>query len=258
MILEVKDTGTGIPEDELPRIFERFRRVRAARSRTHEGTGIGLALVQELVRLHGGTIRAESRLGQGTTVTVTIPRSAAHLSAEPAQTARDPGSRTPFVEEALRWLPSPADPSAPAADAGPRARILVADDNADMRSYMVSLLGRTWDVRAVADGTAALLAARGAPPDLVLSDVMMPGLDGAELLRALRADERTRSIPMILISARAGEEATIEGWEAGADDYLVKPFSARELVARVRTSLSRAGLRRDVEEKQQARAAAEE
>jgi PAS domain S-box-containing protein len=267
-VLVVRDTGIGIPQEELPHVFERFHRVRGAHARTHEGTGIGLSLVQELVRFHGGTIRAESEVGRGTTFTVTIPRGKAHLPAErvgaPRALASTAIGAEPFVEEALRWLPGgPTDPEpveirsdlgvdggAPGEEAGPRARILVVDDNADMRAYVASLLGRVWNVTAVADGAAALRAVRDDPPDLVLSDVMMPGLNGFELLRALREDERTKTIPIILLSARAGEEATIEGLEAGADDYLVKPFSARQIVARARTALSLSRLRRELEEKQ--------
>jgi signal transduction histidine kinase len=226
--------------------------------------------------LHGGTIVAASTLGIGTTFTVTIPRGTAHLAPETIRAARSlsgapitsegaemsprspPISAAPFVEEARRWLPSDggAGTTAPLAPASAerRARILVVDDNADMRDYLASLLGLTWEVTAVADGDEALRAIRREPPDLVLSDVMMPGLDGFQLLRAIRDDPRTRALPMILLSARAGEEATVEGLRTGADDYLVKPFSARELVARVQAALYRAELRRE----QEARAAAEE
>jgi signal transduction histidine kinase len=129
----------------------------------------------------------------------------------------------------------------------PEARVLLADDNADMRAYVRRILGTRWSVEAAADGVAALAAARRSPPDLVVADVMMPGLDGFALLRALRAEPATRGVPVILLSARAGEEARVEGLEAGADDYLVKPFSARELVARVATHLQVALLRRAAE-----------
>ncbi|HVC81003.1 MAG TPA: ATP-binding protein [Chloroflexota bacterium] len=246
--LEVRDTGTGIPAGELPHLFERFHRIRGARARTHEGTGIGLALVREMTRLHGGTILVASTLGEGSMFTVTLPTGTAHLPDHQLGLARaEPlrlGNAAPYVEEAWRWLPEREGDeqgppsigplvvdSQPALD--PTARILLADDNADMRAYVGRLLGARYTVEAVADGATALASARERPPDLVLTDIMMPGLDGFGLLRELRADPRTASIPVILLSARAGEEARLEGLEAGADDYLVKPFSARELTATV-------------------------
>jgi DNA-binding response OmpR family regulator len=127
------------------------------------------------------------------------------------------------------------------------SRILVADDNADMRAYLGRILGERWAVETHADGVSALAAARARLPDLVLSDVMMPGLDGFGLLKALRAEESTRHVPVVLLSARAGEEARIEGLERGADDYLVKPFSARELVARIGSQLTLSAARREAE-----------
>ena len=123
--------------------------------------------------------------------------------------------------------------------------MLLADDNTDMRGYIHRLLSDHYEVEAVADGSAALNAAMRNPPDLILTDIMMPTLDGFGLLRALRADPRTQSIPVIFLSARAGEESKVEGMEAGADDYLVKPFSARELMARVSAHLQIARVRRE-------------
>lgn len=254
--LSVRDTGTGIPAAEIPRLFERFHRVQGAQGRSFEGSGIGLALVQELVRLHGGEVRVSSLLGQGTTFTVRIPTGAAHLPTDrmiSAQRAATPGSRGDmFVQEALRWLPQ-GEPAGQLPEDGlpaervprpvPSGRILLADDNADMRAYVHRLLSPLYDVVMAEDGVAALRQALEEPVDLVLSDVMMPGLDGFELLRALRADERTRELPVLLLSARAGEEARIEGMAAGADDYLVKPFSARELLARVGAHLDIAQVR---------------
>ncbi|HSU83774.1 MAG TPA: ATP-binding protein, partial [Thermoanaerobaculia bacterium] len=223
-VLAVRDTGTGVPADQIPLLFERFHRVPGARSRTHEGTGIGLSLVQELVRLHGGEVAVESAAGGGSTFTVAIPFGSAHLPpdrlappGEPASTAVGPAA---FVEEALRWSPDGAPEEPPAPERG-TARILLADDNADMRDYVTRLLRGRWTVETAADGAAALERARETLPDLILSDVMMPGLDGYQLLQALRADERTRGIPVIFLSARAGEEARVEGLSAGADDYLV-------------------------------------
>ncbi len=249
-VLEVTDTGIGIPNHELPRVFERFHRVEGTVGRTQEGSGIGLALVQELVKLHGGTISADSRLGRGTTFRVRVPLGTAHLPADrikvPSTMASTAIGARAFVEEALRWMPDAASPSglrgidedaeSVAADrfaptAG--ARILLADDNADMRGYVRDLLCPIYKVEAVCDGEQALASARRERPDLILSDIMMPRLNGLELLKALRADQTLRDVPVILLSARAGEEARVEGLDAGADDYLVKPFSARELLARL-------------------------
>jgi signal transduction histidine kinase len=262
--LSVTDTGSGIAEDHLPHIFERFHRLEGVRARTHEGTGIGLALVQELVKLHGGSVRVTSVAGQGSTFTVTMPKGTAHLPAERIGAKPQLGSTAlaagHYVEEAMRWLPdgvvaptydgstamAKLSQSVPADN--PRPKILWADDNADMRDYVSRLLGTRYEVEAVSDGEAALAAVRRRVPNLILADVMMPRLNGFELLRALRADERTRSIPVILLSARAGEESRVEGMQTGADDYLVKPFSARELLARVNAHLNMALLRAEGEQ----------
>jgi len=264
--LSVSDTGVGIPEADMPRMFQRFHRVKHTRARTHEGTGIGLALVQELTRLHGGTVGVTSQEGRGTRFVVSVRTGTAHLAPEriavPRQLASTAVGAMPFVEEALRWLPSADDSSAdeqatigeieqlPLVAVGDpsRARVLIVDDNADMRDYLGRILGQAYDVTAAADGEAALEQIRIRPPDLVLTDVMMPNLDGFGLLSAIRGDETSRSIPVILLSARAGEEARIEGLNVGADDYIVKPFSARELIARVTSQLALSHLRRDTEQ----------
>lgn len=258
--LRVQDSGVGIPPEAIPRLFERFHRVPNTRSRTHEGTGIGLALVQELVRLHGGFIRVESRLGKGSTFIVSIPFGHNHLSSSQLSGTRSSVSTAlgakPYVEEALRWLPDDqresgdiisehellAVPCPPNSETGSRTRILIADDNADMRQYLARLLGEHYQVESAPDGQVALEMARLHPPNLILSDVMMPLLDGFQLLSAIRADERTRRIPVVLLSARAGEESRVEGLQSGADDYLIKPFSARELLARVSARLEIARL----------------
>ena len=265
--LVVADSGVGIPEQEIPRIFERFHRIEGQRGRTLEGSGIGLALVNELVRQHGGTIAIESHIDIGTSARVVIPFGRDHLAAE--YVSGDLGRTTPestaaaFVEEALRWLPdmatgdsvalgaSSALASAGADEASRETtlhRIVLADDNADMRDYMARLLRVHYDVETVSDGEAAFRAVQARRPDLVLSDVMMPRLDGFGLLSAIRADATLRDLPVILVSARAGDEERIEGLDAGADDYLVKPFSARELLARVRSNLEMARVRRQAEE----------
>jgi PAS domain S-box-containing protein len=261
--LSVRDTGTGIPPEDLPHLFERFYRVKGALGRTFEGSGIGLSLVQELVKLHGGTVRVTSQINCGSTFTVAIPFGKDHLPADRLDASSTLESTTTrgesYVQEVLRWLPdtellsdrvplsafllTPASSAHPPADAPPLPRVLLADDNADMRDYLRSQLRGRYDVQTVADGAAALQSARERRPDLILSDVMMPRLDGFGLLQALRADETLKSVPVILVSARAGEEASIEGLQSGADDYLVKPFSAHELVARVESHLAMARVR---------------
>ncbi|HET6577021.1 MAG TPA: ATP-binding protein [Gemmatimonadales bacterium] len=243
--LDVRDTGAGIPADELPRIFERFHRVREPHGRSLEGTGIGLSLVQDLVKLHGGTIEVASIPAEGSTFRVTLQTGSGHLPSDQLRPrSRAAGAIGPaaYVEEALRWLPAEAPVSGRQG-----ARIVLADDNADMREYVVRLLGEGWRVEAVADGRQALDAVRRERPDLVISDVMMPGLDGFALLAAIRADPDTRSVPVILLSARAGEESRVDGLRAGADDYLVKPFAARELLARIESMLTLARVRREAE-----------
>ncbi|HET7307500.1 MAG TPA: ATP-binding protein [Gammaproteobacteria bacterium] len=255
-VLTVADTGVGIPEEELPRVFDRFHRVQTTHGRSHEGTGIGLALVRELVDQHRGSVTAASRLGAGSTFTVCIPGGTDHLPAEHVEHQSRPFSSAavaPFVEEARRWSAadsrdadseSVSSGAAGASGGKATARILLIDDNADLRRYVAGILRRHFsNVETAADGAAAIAAIRAEPPDLVLSDVMMPGLDGFALVRELRADEHTRAVPVVLLSARAGEEATVEGLESGADDYLIKPFSARELLARVHTQLDMARLR---------------
>jgi signal transduction histidine kinase/FixJ family two-component response regulator len=259
----VRDTGVGIPATELPQLFERFHRVKGMRARTHEGSGIGLALVRELVALHGGTIHAESEESVGTAFFVRLPAGSAHLPAEhvraPTTFAATALGAALFVEEAGRWLPGGATHEAAAerhdlsaetpAGLGSAApiRIVLADDNADMREYLRRLLSAQYTIEAVANGTQALAAIRRQRPDLLVTDVMMPELDGFALLRALRADPATVTLPVMLLSARAGEEATVEGLEAGADDYLVKPFSAREVLSRVAARLEIARTRAEAE-----------
>ena len=255
--LTIRDTGVGIPKEELPRLFERFHRIEGQRSRSFEGSGIGLALVHELVRQHGGAIDVKSRVGSGTSFTVTIPFGTEHLPLDrvgvssPAPTAQIRASA--FVEEALRWLPdsntsdegSLEIAAAAGGAAKSRPRVLLADDNADVRAYLTRILKDAYEVSTAANGREALEAIRRLQPDLLLSDVMMPDLDGIGLVRELRSDPSFRDLPVILLSARAGEEARVESLEAGADAYLIKPFSARELVAHVGANLALARLRRE-------------
>jgi signal transduction histidine kinase len=261
--LSVEDTGLGIPEEQQPKIFQRFHRIEGVYGRTHEGTGIGLALVQELVKLHGGSIRLASYVGKGSEFIVSIPKGRPDLAVDdPQRMLKSTGvSASAYVDEALSWLPETGSKAVPvavfAADSvqAPHVqtttgRILLADDNADMRAYVRRLLGESYEVQAVSNGAEALAAIRSKSPDLVLTDGMMPVLDGVGLVRELRADESTSTIPVILLSARAGEDARIEGLQAGADDYIVKPFTARELLARVGAHLALSRLRREAAERE--------
>ncbi|GEJ57937.1 ATP-binding response regulator [Anaeromyxobacter diazotrophicus] len=262
--LTVRDTGVGIPAAELPRVFDRFYRVERSPGRSAEGSGIGLALVKELVELHGGTVAVESVPREGSTFRVRVPWGTAHLPpAQVAEPEHHPGrtaSAQAYVDEVLGWIHPPPAEGAPAQPGGApggalalaatpeaRPRVLVADDNADMRAYLSRLLGADCDVETVADGAEALDAALRRRPDVVLADVMMPRLDGLCLLSALRDHPTLRTVPVILLSARAGEEAAELAFETGADDYVMKPFSARVLLARVYANLRLSRARADVE-----------
>ncbi len=259
--LTVRDTGAGISAAELPYLFDRFHRVEDAKGRSIEGSGIGLALVKELVLQHFGEITVESTVGFGTTFTLSVPLGAEHLPSErlgPARIAAPTEARAKsFVEEALSYLPA-GDASSEThrlssarstADTQNRHRVLLADDNADLRGYIQRLLGEQgYDVEVVGNGEAALAAVHARKPELIVADVMMPRLDGFGLLAAVRSDAQLRDLPVILLSARAGEEAKVEGLSAGADDYLTKPFSSRDLLARVSANIAMARVRREAAE----------
>ncbi|MBV9516327.1 MAG: response regulator, partial [Mycobacteriaceae bacterium] len=233
--LSVRDTGVGIPTDELPLVFERFHRIRRT-GRGHEGAGIGLALVAELVRLHDGAIDVTSEEGDGSTFTVTLPWPVSDPAGAPVRpTPVRFGRHTAYVDEALGWSDGAAsepvgsgpgasgpvgsdraasdraasDPGAsePAAD----ATVLVVEDNADLRTLITRVLSPHWRVLLAVDGADGLETAVAQRPDLVLTDVMMPRLDGFGLVAALRADPRTASVPVVFLSARAGEEAAVGG-----------------------------------------------
>lgn len=250
IILSVSDTGIGIPPEELDKVFERFHRVQNIGGRSQEGTGIGLALVQELVKLHGGTITVNSEVGKGSTFSVMLPLGHSHLSESQLvaeNSTKFESKAEVYVEEVLKWLPNSHDEFnedlasvlsiQPSANERKKYKLLIADDNSDMRAYLGRLLGNVYEVTSVNNGLDALEAISLSVPDLVLSDVMMPKLNGFELVQRLKENAKTKHIPVILLSARAGEEATIEGLAAGADDYMVKPFSAKELLSRIDSNL---------------------
>ncbi|WP_341835329.1 ATP-binding protein [Chitinophaga pollutisoli] len=252
VLVSVSDNGIGIAEDQQEKIFERFHRIENTGGRSMEGTGIGLAMVKELVKLHHGSIRVESRPGEGSVFTIALPAGSAHLSADRIVASETAPAVTQnaaaFVAEAMKWLPGTEAPVSSEHDILPempsprdaRHRVLLADDNADMREYLTRLLSRQFVVETAIDGEDALQQAINRPPDLLLTDIMMPKLDGMELLKKLRHHPKTSDVPVIFLSARAGEEAKIEGLATGADDYLIKPFSAKEVVAKVEAHIKNA------------------
>lgn len=248
-VLIVQDTGIGIPLQDLDKIFSRFYRGSDPRARTHEGSGIGLALVRELVALHGGTIRARSRPGHGTRVIVRIPSGRGHLNspviAEETAGVAIGAAASLFVEEASGWLGDEAQHPSPvlAGHTEHADRVLVVEDNRDMRDYLCRLLRPHFAVDVADSGSTALAMAVSDPPSIVVTDGMMPGVDGVELVRAIRREPRTCDIPVMLISARADPESRLEAIDSGADDYVVKPLTGRELVVRLRAMLDSSRLR---------------
>ncbi|HYF33036.1 MAG TPA: PAS domain S-box protein [Chitinophagaceae bacterium] len=245
--LKVRDTGIGIPETELPKMFQRFHRVQNVTGRTYEGTGIGLSLVKELVQLHGGEISVTSKVHEGTEFTVAIPTGKHHLPAENVvekDTDSNIGLSDAFIEEADSLITKPATARGNAIKDAPT--ILVVDDNADMRQYLRNFLQEQYNVITANNGMDALHKLNDHPVDLIVSDIMMPVMDGIELLKTIKARPNTSACPVILLSARAGEEARVEGFDIGADDYLVKPFSTKELTARVASQIHLAKRRNNV------------
>jgi signal transduction histidine kinase len=264
----VEDDGPGIPEDQLERIFDRFHQVDASASREHGGTGLGLALARELARLHGGNVTVRSRLGAGAAFRVELPRDPGVALIErrrrprrredqltqtrsDAQAAREYALRsmreTLLADVDLPRRESEAPRPQPPAGA---PRLLLVEDNADLRSFLAARLARRYQVETAADGAAGLEAARRWRPDLVVTDVMMAGVDGLELCRRLKADPAFVTTPVILLTARAGTDAVAEGLDAGADDYVVKPFALRELEARIAAHLRAREIERQLHERE--------
>lgn len=240
--MTVEDTGIGIPENELPHMFERFHRIQNAVGRTYEGTGIGLSLIMELVKMHGGAIGVESRVGSGTKFIVTIPYGKSHLPEDlvfETENVPEADISSAYLQEAGFIMDVSNDKAQPAESQknSREGAVLIVDDNADMRQHLESIVGKVYKTVKAVNGAEALKVMNREKIALVLSDIMMPVMDGVELLKHLKENSATAEIPVVLITARAGEESRIEGFETGADDYLVKPFSARELLARIKVQM---------------------
>ena len=262
LLVSVSDTGVGIAEADLDKIFDRFQRVENTEGRSQEGSGIGLSMVKELVKLHNGSITVTSQRGAGSSFTVSIPLGKDHLPADKIvgsyDSAAGSSQRDAFIAEAMKWLPQQEGKKddEPGNDglqhtgdmpANGRYKVLVADDNADMRRYIQQLLAPEFEVATAVDGSEAFDKMLSFKPDLLVSDIMMPRVDGFSLLKKLRARKEVNHTPVIFLSARAGDEAKVEGLDAGADDYLVKPFSAKELISRVSNHIRINRVRRETE-----------
>ncbi len=230
--IEVRDSGIGIPDDRLPYIFDRFYQVESGDTRDYEGTGIGLALVKELVELHGGEIRVTSKVGMGTVFKVRLPLGREHLSDEQIVGAMQ--SEEELASETATEKSRPALSTTGDKKDQNRRIILIVEDNTDMRQYIRENLQDTYAIAEAVDGEQGFEMAKELVPDLIISDVMMPGVDGYELARRIRSHELTSHVPIVMLTAKAAEEEKLEGLETGVDAYLTKPFSTRELQVRVR------------------------
>ncbi len=247
--IAVSDTGVGIPPDQLEKVFDRFYQVDASQTREHEGSGIGLALVKELVDLHHGTIQAQSEVGRGTTFTVNLPLGRNHLKDDelsnvPASPEPMPGNFDVTKDE--MEVENQLGEQEAVVTTGEGAIVLIIEDNADVRAYLKDFLASAYRVMEACDGEEGISKALDSIPDLIISDVMMPRSDGYEVCRTLKRDEKTSHIPIILLTAKAATENKIEGLEIGADDYLIKPFEPKELLARVKNLIE---LRRRLRER---------
>lgn len=253
--LEVADTGIGIEEEETARVFGRFYRSRSAEAAGGDGGGVGLALVRELARLHGGDVALESRRGMGSRFTVRVPwRRPAPGGAmrQPPRPQAQVMRRAQFRDELERYEIEGAPAALGRTEARQGARVLVVERDEDVVRYVARLLRDSCAVSSVAGAEAALAALRGAAPDLVLVDAMLPGAGGLDLVRRIRRDQVAGAVPLLVLSARSDEEARLEALDAGADDFIAKPFSGRELSARVRSHVQMARVRRAAFERETA------
>ena len=255
--IEVADTGPGIPPEDQQRIFDRFHQTETSERRRQGGVGIGLALARELTHLHGGSLTVQSKVGEGSTFALFLPSGKAHFPSQaverrlaqteihPARRAEDRLTQLPSsgMEEATHELRQSVPPSDRVRlDRGRLPRVLVAEDEDDLRGFVVGVLKDRYIVDVAKNGAEALELLKLNRPDLVLTDVMMPVVSGLDLCRAIKNDRSLRNIPVILLTARGENEAALEGYEAGADEFVAKPFHTKVLQARIRAHLKMRGL----------------
>ena len=230
----VADSGIGIPEDKLDKIFDRFFQVDSSQTREHEGTGIGLALTKELVELHKGEISVTSQLGRGSSFVVRLPLDKEHLSPDDlVQTQKEVQSERALNADYEEPLRAQIEAEEVHVD-HTLPLLLIVEDNADLRKHMRSYMAKSYRIVEAVNGEAGIQLAVDSIPDILITDVMMPRIDGFEVCRRLKADERTSHIPIILLTAKAGSDQKLEGLETGADDYITKPFDSQELLARAK------------------------
>ncbi len=235
--IAVADTGVGIPREQLPHIFDRFYQVDGSHTRQYSGTGIGLALTRELVTVYRGELTVESEPGAGATFTVRLPLTLEGLPPEVTLLGEQPAA-TASVPVAVAAEGAPVAPAEPAEEpAAPFPLLLLVEDHEEVRQYVRESLGREYRITECPDGEEGFRQAVRTVPDLVISDVMMPGLDGLELCRRLKHEPATSHIPVILLTGRADTDSRLDGLSTGADDYLTKPFHVSELRLRVKNLL---------------------
>ena len=260
-VLQVEDTGIGIAKEQIPHLFERFRQAEGSENRSYEGTGLGLALVKELVEVHGGTVTVDSQYESGTNFTISLPSGSAHLNAsQVVETESKVNLSRAAVELADLELIESADThignfeipqellsasvNSPEekvlnSKTGKGQLVLVVDDNPDMRAYVSSILrANGYQVQTARNGSEGFNIAKELLPNLIVTDLMMPLVTGLEMIRMIRSEETLKGIPIILLTAKVDEDTRIEGTERGADAYLAKPFNDRELLAEARNLLA--------------------
>ena len=252
--IDFEDNGSGIPPEDLDIIFDRFGQAHAGSPRRHEGTGIGLSLVREMVQLHSGTISVKSVYagdnpqGHGTVFTIMLPKGKRHLESFPGVQFVERGEENDreFLRQCaaeIRYLTEahevPETPVVLAVPAQPEASLLIVEDNADMRKYLTTLLGRRYAVRCAPNGREGLAAAAEQKPDLIITDVMMPVMNGYEMVRQLKESDDLKRIPVIMLTARMESGGIPEGRQEAADEYITKPFSGQDLLSRIEALLAR-------------------
>jgi signal transduction histidine kinase len=247
--VEVSDSGIGIAEHELPRIFDRFRQAANSAARQYQGLGLGLALAKELIEEHGGRLTATSQLGSGSSFLLELPLALAEdVSASQQTTQQDDEGVLPEMFRAANRAALAVDPASSqlTTSGSGTTRILIVDDEPDMRRFLASTLSEEFTVMQAADGESGLDLAVDQLPKLVLLDLMLPGINGLEVCRSLRADERTRDVKVLMLTARIDEQSKIAALECGVDDFLTKPFSTVEVKTRIKNLLAAAALQDDL------------